>query len=58
MERILLKPSSLPLNPTSTLFSFFTPKIPKCNYFNESGSRAEELSGKLEENNKSVFSRV
>jgi len=30
----------------------------KCNYFNKSGSRSEELSGKLEENNKPVFSRV
>jgi len=58
MDIILLNPSSLILNPITTLFSFFTPKIPKCNYFNESGSRVEELSRKLEENNKPVFSRV
>jgi len=30
----------------------------KCNYFKESGSGEKELNGKLEENNKPVFSRV
>jgi len=33
-------------------------KNQKYNYFNESGSRIEELSGELEENGKPVFSRV
>ena len=58
MDIILLKPSSLILNPITTLFSFFPLKNQKYNYFNESGSREKELNGKLEESNKPEFPRV
>ena len=45
MDRILLKPSPLTLNPNRTLFSFFALKTPKCKYFSGAGSRIKELNG-------------